>query len=133
MNQALARTRLMVKEKSEMVLQMDAKDVVLSCVSAINREDFDAARQYVGEDMSFTGVLGSRRGRDAYFKEMEKIRLKYDVKKIFVEGSDVCLFYDLAVSGATVFVCAWYQVREGKISTLRVVFDPRPLLAEKAA
>lgn len=116
-----------------MALQTDPKEVVLSCVNAINREDFAAARRYVSEDMSFTGVLGSRQGRDAYFKDMEKMRLKYEVKRVFVDESDVCLFYDLAVSGTTVFVCAWYQVRGGKISSLNVVFDPRPLLAGKAA
>lgn len=116
-----------------MALQTNAREVVLSCVDAINREDFTAARQYVSDDMSFTGVLGSRQGNDAYFKDMEKMRLKYDVKKVFVDGSDVCLFYDLKMSGTTIFVCAWYEVAGGKISSLKVIFDPRPVLAGKAA
>ncbi len=42
----------------------DAKEVVMLCVNAINREDFQTARQYVVEDMSFVGVLGSRQGAD---------------------------------------------------------------------
>jgi len=59
---------------------------------------------------------------------MERLRLKYEVKKMFVDGQDVCLLYDLNMSGKIVFGCGWYQVEEGKIRSLRVVFDPRPII-----
>jgi hypothetical protein len=106
----------------------DAREVVLSCVNAINAEDLKTARKYVSDDLSFIGVLGSRQGGDVYFTDMERMRLKYDVKKVFVDGNDVCLFYDLTISGANIFCCAWYQVANGKIQTLNVLFDPRPIL-----
>jgi hypothetical protein len=110
-----------------------AREVVLACVEAINEENFKLARHYVSNDLSFVGVLGSRQGGDAYFSDMERMRLKYDVKKVFADGQDVCLFYDLAISGTTIFVCAWYQVEDGKISSLKVIFDPRPFLESKPA
>lgn len=106
----------------------DPKQVVMSCVNAINREDFGAARQFVADDLSFVGVLGTRQGGDVYFKDMERMRLKYDVKKVFADGDDVCLFYNLAIAGANVLVSAWYHVADGKIRSLQVVFDPRPIL-----
>lgn len=108
-----------------------AKEVVLSVVEALNRGDFPAARGYFADDFSFSGVLGSRQGADAYFSDMERMRLKYDVTKAFAEGDDVCLLYDLAISGRTIFGCAWYFVERGKVKSLRVVFDPRPLLESK--
>lgn len=111
-----------------MTQSANAKEVVLSCVEAINQEDFVTARQYVSDNLQFTGVLGSRHGSDAYFKDMERMRLKYDVKKVFVDANDVCLFYDLAISSTKIFVCAWYGVAGGKIQFLNVVFDPRPIL-----
>lgn len=43
----------------------DPKEVVMSCVGAINKEDFKKARQYVAEDLSFVGVLGSRQGAES--------------------------------------------------------------------
>ena len=106
----------------------DPKQVVMSCVNAINREDFKAARQFVDDDLSFVGVLGSRQGAEVYFKDMERMRLKYDVKKVFTDGDDVCLFYNLIISGANVLVSAWYHVANGRIRSLQVVFDPRPIL-----
>ena len=49
-----------------------------------------------------------------------------------MDGSDVGLFYDLAISGVNIFVVAWYQVSNGKIQSLKVVFDPRPVLEAQA-
>ena len=112
--------------------QIDAQDVVMSCVSAINPRGFQRPRQFAADDMSFVGVMGSRQGGDIYFKDMERMRLNYDVKKVFVDGSDVCLFYDLAISTVNIFVVAWYQVTNGKIQSLKVVFDPRTVLEAQA-
>lgn len=111
----------------------DARDVVLTYIEALNREDFRHARDLVDDDIAFDGVLGSRRGSKDYFADMERMRLKYDIKKVFVDGNDVCLFVDVAMGGTSVLTCAWYQVANGKIQSLRVVFDPRPILEGKAA
>lgn len=116
-----------------MAIGENARDVVLALAKALNDEDLDQARRYVSKDLSFSGVLGSRQGADAYFEDMKHMRLKYDVKKVFFDDTDVCLFYDLTMSGTTVFVSAWYKVEDGKVQSLRVVFDPRLLLASKAA
>lgn len=106
----------------------DAKETVLSMVDAINDLDFAKARQYAHTDMQFIGVMGSRDGADAYFKDMEKMKLKYAVKKAFVDGDDVCLLSDLQIDGKTILCCSWYQVKGDKVKTLKVIFDPRPLM-----
>jgi hypothetical protein len=97
-------------------------------MAAINNEDFENARKLVHIDFKFDGVLGSRDGAEAYFRDMEKMKLKYDVKKIFADGDDVCVLYNLDMSGVSVFCCGWYQVVQEKIKFLKVVFDPRPVL-----
>lgn len=110
----------------------DAKEVVMSFVKALQNEDFKAARSYVNDTMSFLGPLASREGAEAYFKDMERMRLKYDIKKVFVEGDDVCLLYDFSTGPITLFGCGWYHVENGKINSLRVVFDPRPIVESSA-
>jgi len=107
---------------------INAGEIVMSCINALNEEDFKTARKYTTEDFSFVGVLGSRNGAAAYFSDMEKMKLKYNVKKVFVNGDDVCLLYDLTMSGITIFGCGWYHIEGDKINSLRVVFDPRPVL-----
>jgi hypothetical protein len=109
-------------------LKGNAKDTVLSFVTALNNEDYNEARKYVNDDMTFDGVMGSRNGADAYFSDMEKMRFKYDIKKAFVDDTDVCILSDIEMSGKTIFVCSWYKLEDGRISSLKVVFDPRPIL-----
>jgi len=113
---------------TDTLASVNAKEIVMACIKALNEEDFKTARKYVANDFSFTGVLGSRNGAEAYFADMEKMKLKYDIKKIFVNENDVCLLYDLTMQGIIIFGCAWYHVEGDKINSLRVIFDPRPVL-----
>ncbi|WP_118950481.1 nuclear transport factor 2 family protein [Taibaiella helva] len=107
------------------------RSIVLALIDALNKEDFEKARRYTSDDMTFEGVLGKRDGADAYFEDMKKMKLKYKLQQSFEEGNDVCLFYTLALSGAEVFCAAWYQVVQGRVVSLKVVFDPRPVLAQQ--
>jgi hypothetical protein len=106
-----------------------ARDVVTRCIQAISDERFDEARKLVHDDMTFVGPLGERNGGDAYFDDMRKMKLKYRVQKVLADGDDVCVLYDLALGGADVLCSGWYKVENGRVRSLRVLFDPRPVLA----
>ena len=121
----------MIKENNLLAPATTAREVVLQFIQALNDEDFDTARDQLHDDMTFTGVLGTRSGADVYIEDMKKMRLKYDVKKSFADITDVSVFYDITMSGITVFCSGWYRVENGKISWFKVVFDPRPLLEQK--
>jgi hypothetical protein len=108
-----------------------SQKVVSAFIKAINDEDFTTARKCVNDDLKFDGVMGSRNGADDYFDDMKRMKFKYDVKKAFSDENDVCLLYDINMGGATIFTCGWYKLENGKISSLKVVFDPRPLLEKK--
>jgi hypothetical protein len=117
-----------------MALQMkistnEPKEVVLRLGKALNDESFQIARRYVSDDMKYVGPFGSRDGAEAYLQEIERLRLKFDIQKIFADDENVCVLYDITVSGITLFACGWFQVNAGKVSSLRVTFDPRPLVA----
>ncbi|MEP6674646.1 MAG: nuclear transport factor 2 family protein [Ferruginibacter sp.] len=118
----------MAKKNSGISSEQEASDVVLSFINAINQEDFTAARKCVLDTMTFHGVLGSRNGAEDYFNDMKKMKFKYDIKKVFQHNDDVCLLYDINMSGTTIFTCGWYHLEDGKIDSLRVIFDPRPVL-----
>jgi hypothetical protein len=45
-----------------------------------------------------------------------------------VDQDDVCLFYNITIRGINIFSSGWYVVKNGKISSFKVIFDPRPLL-----
>jgi len=103
-------------------------DMLLSFIQALNCEDYDAARQYVNDDMKFIGVLERCDSAETYFNDMAKMNFKYTAKKLFADDGDVCLFYDIDMGDTTVFSCGWYHLVDGKIDSIRVLFDPRPVL-----
>jgi len=53
------------------------------------------------------------------------------VKKVFAEGNDMCVLYDMVINtpAGTAFIVEWYQVRDEKIGALWAVFDARPFAA----
>jgi hypothetical protein len=105
-----------------------AKETVLAFIDAMNKEDFKTARNYVTPGMDFIGVMGSRHGADAYFADMEKMKFKYVIKKVFADDQDVCLWYDIDMAKKTITASGWYHLVDGKIAEFKVLFDPRPLL-----
>jgi limonene-1,2-epoxide hydrolase len=109
----------------------NAKNIVTAFLEALNHEDFKTARQYVSDDMKFEGVMGSRNGAEAYFKDMAHMKFKYTIKHLFTDGDDVSVFYDIDMGGHIIFSSGWYKVSNGKINWIKVLFDPRPLLETK--
>ena len=113
-------------------VERDAGQVVTSFINALNAGDFASAKNYVKETLTFEGVMGSRHGAAAYFKDMEHMKFKYDVRKMFVNGDDVAVFYDIDMGGGkNIFSAGWYHLEDGKIGNFKVLFDPRPLLEKK--
>ncbi len=105
----------------------NAKEVVLSYIKALDSQDYDAAERFLNDNIRVMGPAGEAFRKPREFIEMlRQYRGKYDLKKVFVDGEDVCLLYNLATPGATVFMSSWYQVKNGKIAFIQTVFDPRP-------
>lgn len=118
----------MIKDREAVQVKNNAKGIVLAFIDAMNDRNYDQARSYVNDNMTFMGVLGARNGADAYFDDMQRMKFRYDIKKVFTDDNSVCLLYDIDMSGTKIFTCGWYTLVNGKISSLRVVFDPRPVL-----
>ena len=107
-----------------------AKEVVLSFIDALNQEDFEAARKLSDDDLVFKGVMGSRNSAKAYFADMKKMKLKYKILKAFADGDDVSVFYNIDMSGKSILTSGWYHLKDGKIDSIKVIFDPRPILEQ---
>lgn len=110
-----------------------AKEIVMEYLQAVERQDFTSARGYLKDDMSYVSPLNSFDNAEAYLKYNFSLHLpKLDIKKVFADGDDVCLFHEttLAKPAATVFTSIWVHVDGGKISSIRVIFDPRPFVQQ---
>jgi ketosteroid isomerase-like protein len=93
-------------------------------------KDFDRARALVHDDLSFEGPIDRFSDADTYFaslRQLGQIVTGADKHKVFVDGDDVCVIYDLKTAPVpSSRTCEWYRVRDGKIAAISVVFDARP-------
>jgi len=101
------------------------RQVVLSYIQALDGQRYEAALEHLQEKVRIRGPGGETFGKPLDFIEMlRKYRGRYDIKKVFSDGDDVCVIYDLKTTGPTAFMCSWYQVKDGKIASFQTVFDP---------
>ena len=86
-----------------------AKEIVMEYVQATERQDFQSARGYLKDNISYAGHLNSFDRVEPYLKYLEHLNLsKFDIKKEFADSDDVCLLYEspIGTSPVTSFVCA---------------------------
>ena len=110
-----------------------AREVVDRYFTAMSRKEFDAMRPLLHDDVTFHGVFGTTNGAEEYIgglRGMMASMERVERKVLFAEGENVCQIYDLVLAepAVKVPVAQWLTVREGRIASLRVYFDPRPLL-----
>ena len=98
----------------------------MSYIEALDSGRYEDALKLLDDRVRIRGPAGEAYGKPTDFIEMlRKYRGRYDIKKSFADGSDICLLYDLKTTGPTVFMSSWYQVGNGKIVSIHTVFDPR--------
>ncbi|MDR6806111.1 limonene-1,2-epoxide hydrolase [Dyadobacter sp. BE34] len=102
---------------------------VSAFLKALNNSDFEEAGELMDENVKFEGVLGNVEGRNEYVRQMAKMKLRYDVKNLLYDEHFVSVLYEIDMGAKKVLTSGWYEVRDGKITHIRVIFDPRPVLS----
>ena|SRR5438876_3244456 len=105
-------------------------DVIHKFLGALGQGDFGAARNALTDDFTFRGPFDNFATPEPYVEALRKlypIVKGVKVQKLFVDGDEACLLYDMETSVVgTAFICEWYRVRDGKLAAMRAVFDARP-------
>jgi hypothetical protein len=112
----------------------NAAEVVQCFLKAMGSGDLVAARTYLRDDVKFRGPIDAFDKPEPYLEALKKLHPiieRIEVKKMFVDGNDVCLLYDMVTKtpAGTAFIAEWFQVQGDKIAAIRVVFDARPFAA----
>jgi ketosteroid isomerase-like protein len=102
------------------------------CLRAWTSQDFASARATLADDVEFLGPLGTTKGADAYIEGVQgfaKTIDRVEITRTITENQHAVLLYDLVTKdGKRVPTAGHYVVRDGKITSVRAYFDPRPLL-----
>jgi len=127
-SKALAASQRNAMQKTEST-KKGAKEIVTSFIESLNNKDLKSARSYVSEDFTMTGPGTSFESAEAYFEAAEKANQtyqsgKYDIKKIFMDGTDVCVVNDVIWGSTTFPAVGFYHVEDHRIHSLRLIYDP---------
>lgn len=98
---------------------------------AWRRGDFDALRAILADDVTFDGPLGHASNAQeciAGLQRMSKLVTDIVERKTFVDGPDVLTWFELHTADtAPLPTVNWRHIENGKITSIEVTFDPRPL------
>ncbi|MCE9669834.1 nuclear transport factor 2 family protein [Myxococcus stipitatus] len=113
-----------------------AAEVVKAYFDAWNTQDEAKVRGTLAPDVSFVGALGAADGVEACVKGlvngMWKLSPRVTVVHRFVDGDDVLTWFEIhPAGGAAVPVANWSHVEHGRITRIRVTFDPRSILQQR--
>jgi ketosteroid isomerase-like protein len=111
-----------------------SRDVAERFFGAWSTGDFDTARMLLHDDLRFVGPLEQFDNADAYLaalRNLSQIVKAAEQEKVFVDGDDVCVLYNLVTNtpAGTAPTAEWYHLRDGRIASVRVYFDARPFAA----
>lgn len=95
--------------------------------------DFDRLRTVLAPDVEFVGVLGTAHGADQCIAGLrgmaESIMSDLVLHARVVEGADAMTWFDLITATTPpIPTVNWSRVEDGLITSIRVTFDPRPLI-----
>lgn len=114
----------------------DDEDCARACRDLLHRLGGGRLRCLAGvlaENVDFVGALGTASGVEealAGLKGLGQVLEKIDVQVRVAEGGEVITWFDLCTSVAPPTPTAnWMHVEDGKVTRIRVTFDPRALLA----
>jgi hypothetical protein len=114
-------------------LMADSAEVARGFFDAWTGKDFERARSLLHDDVSFEGPIDTFADADSYIASLQQLSgivTGVDEQKVFVDGDDVCVIYDLKTAPVpSSRTCEWYRVRDGKVASVSVVFDARPFAA----
>ena len=99
---------------------LNPRAVVERYLDALYGGDADTARQCLADALSFQGPAAKFSGADAYMKaSAHAVRAvkRIETHKVFVDDSDVALFYDMHVDHAvgSIAIAEWYHVEGDRI------------------
>jgi ketosteroid isomerase-like protein len=106
----------------------DPKSVALAYIEACGSRDLDAVTPLLAPDVKFVGPGNSLSGAAPYLAVLRRIGsvwVRSDVKKVFVDGPEVCVVYDLVTDtpAGAVPTVEWLRVEGGRIASVTLFFD----------
>jgi hypothetical protein len=106
----------------------DPRSIALAYIDACGRKDLDAVAPLLAPDLRFVGPGNTLTGASPYLAVLRRLGpvwVRSDVKKVFADGAEVCVIYDLLTDtpAGVVPIVEWLRIEGGRIASVTLFFD----------
>ena len=112
-------------------MSTDRKTVALGYLEAVAKQQYDKVAGFLAPDLRFRGPATTYTSAGDFvgaLKRLAAIHVRNDVRRVFVDGDEVCLIYDFVTdteAGALPAV-EWLRFDGGRISAIDLYYDRLP-------
>ncbi|GJL79931.1 MAG: hypothetical protein NPINA01_29200 [Nitrospinaceae bacterium] len=89
-------------------------------------ENLEKLRPLLADDFSFSGPFYQFDSAEDYIKSIEvdpPKEFQYKIIRSFEDDSSACLIYEFIKPGVSTPMAQWFEVKDGKISRILLIFD----------
>ena len=106
----------------------EAKRVALEYIEACGRKDYDTVSRLLSPSMTFVGPGNALTGAAPYLAVLRRLGpvwSRSDVRKVFVDGDEVCVIYNFVTDtpAGAVPIVEWLRVENGLVTSVTLFFD----------
>lgn len=112
-------------------MNTDKKAVTLAYLDAVARQDFGTVERLLAEDLQFRGPASTRTSAQDFISALKRlgaIHVRNDVKRVFVDGDEVCVIYDLVTdtTAGALPAIEWLRFEGARIHSIDLYYDRLP-------
>jgi SnoaL-like protein len=125
-------------------MSTDKKTLALAYLDAVARQKFSTLEELLADDLHFRGPASNRTSAKDFIsalKRLAAIHVRNDIKRVFVDGDEVCVIYDFVTDTAAgaLSTVEWLRFQGTRIASIVLYYDQLPwqtvmaAMAERAA
>jgi hypothetical protein len=107
------------------------KTLALDYLDAVGKKELARLDGLLAPDLAFRGPSSTRSTARDFVGALERIgaiHVRTDIKRVFVDGNDVCVIYDFVTDtpAGAVPTVEWLRVEGGRIRAIDLYYDRVP-------
>jgi hypothetical protein len=107
------------------------KTLALAYLDAVGKKELGRLDDLLAPDLAFRGPSSTRSTARDFIGALARIgaiHVRNDIKRVFVDGDDVCVIYDFVTDtpAGVVPTVEWLRVEGGRISAIDLYYDRVP-------
>jgi hypothetical protein len=119
-------------------MNKNRKELTLAYLETVGKQQYGELERLVTPDLRFRGPAMTRTSAADFLtalKRLAAIHVRNDVKRVFVDGDQVCVIYDFVTdtSAGALPAVEWLQFDGDRISSIDLYYDRLPWQTVMAA